>query len=1036
MKRNIKRMLSLLMATMLCLSLLPVTAGAVPGALTEIQDITLEIDTPAAGAEPDNDVQAGKDDNFSVDSSNGCTWYQVFGSGETEPIKWLQEGDFFADNSWYLVELYLIAGYGYQFTENTTVTVTGASKTAIEPSEGGEKAWALVWFRVGNEPQPPSTIDSIAVTGVPIPTAGQTVENAHNDSDWNTINLSPDIAGCQLVSYNLWDSGNSKWRSMWYTGREEFSTEKTYRVVLNLSAADGYTFANSITSVTVNKQNAYILEQGKGYARVMLMFIPGEDTAQPTYPDHVEISYVEVISAVWPVLGMTIPKEQGNFRVSSEYYTLTEAKWQRKIVEGADSHWSDLTGGHDADRIFLQTQYRIYAEVSVAEPWARFGATVTGSINGTSGTSATVSDDGTTCTLTRTVAVYDAVYAYPSSGSGEPDYTGVPLSINTPGAGVEATVGYYGKKGAWERVEGLYKCYTNWYEVPRVGSTYTLKRLIGASESEGTSGDHFEAGKVYLFQVQFLSERYNGGGLVTFRENFEVQRIYDRETGKEITPVYMEQTVNDRHKKVYNFWFTTGEATETAVTQIAVTGPTLNSPEDLDKLTGSYGLLTSDALKKFSCEQLTAASGYAYENEDGSWIVALTLEVNSGYYLGLQQNISATYNDESVPFQVDSWDPYDAGYITITIFAGKPVSVQKDNETGPTEYDTLEAAVSELGSETGTITLRRSYTLTGDNVEIPDNATLVINDGMTLTVPDNKTLALANPAFLNSEGAIAVAAGGTLKIPAAGGTTEAFVGADENARIHLTSGTLTFDMREDLLTLDANAVAEIPKNQEAWLLQSTDGTTKTPLDAVIETGAVLTVNGTLNVISGTDQNGSTLTVKGTLDASDGTLSVAKYAKVAVEQGGKVTLSPASLLSGGILGKADIAAGGSDVMAAVMIGGMVPPIAIALATTFFKNRFTQEERKSGPVNYVMGLCFITEGAIPFAAADPWRVILSCALGSGVAGALSMLFGCASPAPHGGLFVFPVMHNILGYVAALAVGSLVGMILLAVLKKKKS
>ena len=134
--------------------------------------------------------------------------------------------------------------------------------------------------------------------------------------------------------------------------------------------------------------------------------------------------------------------------------------------------------------------------------------------------------------------------------------------------------------------------------------------------------------------------------------------------------------------------------------------------------------------------------------------------------------------------------------------------------------------------------------------------------------------------------------------------------------------------------------------------------------------------------------------------------------------------------------ATMAAGqGSDIMAAVMIGGMVPPIAIALATTFFKNRFTEDERKSGAVNYIMGLCFITEGAIPFAAGDPLHVLPSCIVGSGVAGALSMVFGCALPAPHGGIFVFPIMTNVLGYVIALAVGSLVGMVLLGVLKKKK-
>lgn len=125
----------------------------------------------------------------------------------------------------------------------------------------------------------------------------------------------------------------------------------------------------------------------------------------------------------------------------------------------------------------------------------------------------------------------------------------------------------------------------------------------------------------------------------------------------------------------------------------------------------------------------------------------------------------------------------------------------------------------------------------------------------------------------------------------------------------------------------------------------------------------------------------------------------------------------------------------QMMAAVMVGGMVPPLAIALCTTFFKKKFTQDERKSGVVNYIMGLCFITEGAIPFAASDPLRVIPSCVVGSAVAGALSMFFGCSLMAPHGGIFVFPVVTNVLGYVIGLVVGSLVGMLLLGVLKKNK-
>ena len=136
----------------------------------------------------------------------------------------------------------------------------------------------------------------------------------------------------------------------------------------------------------------------------------------------------------------------------------------------------------------------------------------------------------------------------------------------------------------------------------------------------------------------------------------------------------------------------------------------------------------------------------------------------------------------------------------------------------------------------------------------------------------------------------------------------------------------------------------------------------------------------------------------------------------------------------VFGVAAISSGNFDIMAAVMIGGMVPPIAIALATTFFKNKFTEEERKSGPVNYIMGLSFITEGAIPYAAADPLRVIPSCMVGAAAAGGLSMAFGCTLRAPHGGIFVFPVVGHPLQYVIALAVGSVVSMLLLGLLKKK--
>ena len=136
----------------------------------------------------------------------------------------------------------------------------------------------------------------------------------------------------------------------------------------------------------------------------------------------------------------------------------------------------------------------------------------------------------------------------------------------------------------------------------------------------------------------------------------------------------------------------------------------------------------------------------------------------------------------------------------------------------------------------------------------------------------------------------------------------------------------------------------------------------------------------------------------------------------------------------VFGTAAIAAGNYDIMAAVMIGGMTPPCAIALATLLFKDKFTKEERDAGPTNFIMGLAFITEGAIPFAASDPLRVLPSCIIGSAAAGAISMAFNCTLMAPHGGIFVFPVVGNAVMYLVALVVGTVISAVMLSLLKKK--
>lgn len=165
-------------------------------------------------------------------------------------------------------------------------------------------------------------------------------------------------------------------------------------------------------------------------------------------------------------------------------------------------------------------------------------------------------------------------------------------------------------------------------------------------------------------------------------------------------------------------------------------------------------------------------------------------------------------------------------------------------------------------------------------------------------------------------------------------------------------------------------------------------------------------------------------------ASAVVLGVLLGGMMAIDMGGPVNKAAY------VFGTASIAAGNYNIMAAVMIGGMVPPLAIALATIFFKNKFTAEERKAGPTNFIMGLSFITEGAIPFAASDPLHVLPACAVGSAVAGGLSMAFGCTLMAPHGGIFVVSTIGNPLMYLVALVIGAFIACGLLGLLKKKVS
>ena len=227
----------------------------------------------------------------------------------------------------------------------------------------------------------------------------------------------------------------------------------------------------------------------------------------------------------------------------------------------------------------------------------------------------------------------------------------------------------------------------------------------------------------------------------------------------------------------------------------------------------------------------------------------------------------------------------------------------------------------------------------------------------------------------------------------------------------------------------AGILVNIFKKAFSWLPKSMDGIKPVFIYPLLGTFLIGLFMFLINPIMGFVNTSVSTGLSNLGETSKILLSIVLATMMAVDMGGPFNKAAY------VFGTAAIADGNTWIMAAVMIGGMIPPIAIAIATTLFKNKWTNEELKSGPVNYLMGLCFITEGAIPYAASDPLRVIPSCMAGSAVAGAITALFGCTCPAPHGGIFVFAVVDNPLGYLLALVVGSVVGAIMLGLLKKNK-
>ena len=250
--------------------------------------------------------------------------------------------------------------------------------------------------------------------------------------------------------------------------------------------------------------------------------------------------------------------------------------------------------------------------------------------------------------------------------------------------------------------------------------------------------------------------------------------------------------------------------------------------------------------------------------------------------------------------------------------------------------------------------------------------------------------------------------GATFANPAGGGVNSGFLGA---LLAGFIGGYIVLFLK--------NAFKKLPKSLE--------GIKPVLLYPLIGIFLVAVVTTFINPFVGAINDGITSLLNGMGGTSKIILGAVVGGMMSVDMGGPVNKAAY------VFGTAQLAEGNFDIMAAVMAGGMVPPIAIALCTTFFKKKFTDKERQSGLVNYIMGLSFISEGAIPFAAADPLRVIPSCMIGSAIAGGLSMALGCTLRAPHGGIFVLPTIGNPFGYLIAIIAGSFAGCFVLAALKK---
>lgn len=662
-----KRISGILLALCLCLTLLPGTVGAAYESPTEIGKVCISVAAPSAesglaiptvdSSEPyfiDTDLFYSS----SVDAlfywnrvvANGCTASagNLYGDDENSLV----------NDSWYRLRVRLKLDYGYCFDKDVKADVPGAEKTEVERYRD-DSVYVSAWFKVGDPVEDPTTVSEVIVSDLP-------TEREEDIETWKENIQNATISeGCRIfyVSLREWDGEYGEWNYSDSYGATE--ADKIYGAVLTVNTLQNRVFGDTVTA-TVNNDDAEVVNRSKDEVEIFVPF--GE----------VIVDKAEVDSATWPIDGNTIRKDADNFYLNEYFsdgsypYTLESAKFQIQVNE--NGNWMDLT---DDDTTFSRyNNYRVIA-VLKAKSYATFADSVTGDFNGTGGTKCEITDEGKTCTLTRTCAVYDPIYTYNVNDTSS-HVNGVDIYRPDPKAGKERVLGEFAPKVGQVWLAGA-EANVGWYEVPCVGSTTQIKRL--------KENDTFEGGKVYLSTLTLSNldgYRFGEGFTVSFKQLDGNDSNYAR----------MECTQDTAKSKRYNLWYTVGDVTQQSITQVEITGPEYRNG-DID---------VSDP-DKFQTNDPVILKSLRYYNN----YLSITLLPQSGYYFG--RTVTVRYNGTEGQVSDGYISGFDTKYVGVRYAEEPAIPITVSDITVQDKvYDGTAAAILTGGTLTGVVA--------GDDVQL------------------------------------------------------------------------------------------------------------------------------------------------------------------------------------------------------------------------------------------------------------------------------------------------------------------------------